>query len=362
MNSRPANATRVPRVAWIFLAGGLVIASSCSEAGSSSSGGTGGSGGTTTSSAGNGGTTTSSGGTTTSSGGTTTSSGGTGGLPCAPSCAAVSGISSECVAIEDNGGAATIRLRMAHMQFTKPAAFTAAQNPVIAGILAKGVTMNLPDCNLNGSGTFSWLLELDPQMNSLKMGGAFPVADPTQGYCFVNTALGSTLVAPVAVDASLDVDGHLSVPVGGNVVVPLFLTSKDDYILLPFRSTKILEATLSADRNCIGAYDVAALDPASQCLPPAFIDGAKLDAFMTLEDADTVPISPLKKTLCALLTGEDDGDPTMRHCKRDASSVITSKGDWCSATDAPATMACADAYKVSGDFAASAVEITGDCP
>ncbi len=39
-------------------------------------------------------------------------------------------------------------------------------------------------CNLDGSGTFSWLLQFDTTAGTLKTGGARPVAEPTTGYSF----------------------------------------------------------------------------------------------------------------------------------------------------------------------------------
>ena len=295
-------------------------------------------------------------------GSTTGGTGGSTGNACDPACDANKGITSDCVAIKDNASATKFGLRMSQLTINKPEALTAAKNPVVAGIISKGVTMNLPDCNLNGNGTFSWLLEFDTETGKLKTGGAYPVDDPTAGYCFVNATLSGSDVAPLVIDAKPDADGKFSVTVGGDVVVPIFLTSKDDYVLLPLSNAKIINATLSGDQNCMGKYDSASLDPSAMCLPPAFVNAASLDSYVTLENADTVPIASLKKTLCALLTGEDDGDATMKHCKRDANNVITSKGDWCAATDAAADANCADAFKLGADFAASAVEITGDCP
>lgn len=325
----------------VLVSGSLgLLAIGCGDGSGSSTGGTGGTGGTT----GTGGT-----------GGQTSS-------PCDPACDANAGITSECVSIKDNKDSMKFGLRMSQLTISKPDALTAGKNPVVAGIISKGVTMNLPDCNLNGNGTFSWLLEFDLAAGKLKTGGAYPVDDPTAGYCFVNADLSGTTVAPLVVDATPDADGKFSVEVGGDVVVPIFLTSKEDYVLLPLSNAKMINVTLSTDQNCIGTYDAASLDPAAMCLPPAFTNSATLDAYVTLENADAVPIASLKKTLCALLTGEDDGDATMKHCKRDANNVITSKGDWCSTTDMAADATCADAFKLGADFAASGVTITGDCP
>jgi hypothetical protein len=42
-------------------------------------------------------------------------------------------------------------------------------------------------------------------------------------------------------------------------------------------------------------------------------------------------------------------------CKRDSMNHIVLQGDWCSTTNAAATMGCADAERVSFGFAASSV-------
>jgi hypothetical protein len=94
-----------------------------------------------------------------------------------------------------------------------------------------------------------------------------------------------------------------------------------------------------------------------------FISGGSLDAYLSLEDADTVPVSFLGQSLCVLLT-EDAGaygykpvGSSTTVCKRDASGKILFQGNWCSLTNDAATAACADAMHVSAQFAASSVKI-----
>jgi hypothetical protein len=314
--------------------------------GCGNSGGSGGSGGSAT-------------------GGSSGGSGGAGGgAACSPDCAAVKGVKSECVAITDNSMAKTYGLRMAQLTITKPDALTAAKNPVVAPLISQGVLLNLKDCNLNGKGTFSWILQFDSAAGKLKTGGSPVVDDPTQGYCFVNKTYGMTKVAPITVDAMPDATGKFSVAKGGDVVVPIFLTDPNNPVLLPLSNARLINATLSADHNCIGKYNADKLDPTKNCQPQGddqtFTNGGTIDAYITLEAADTVPITDLKETMCVLLTGENDG-ATPKKCKRDAMGNITSKGDWCSKTDMAADATCADAFKLQADFAASAVKITGDC-
>ena len=337
--------------------------------GSGTSTNTGGGGTTSTTTEGGGGTTS----TTTEGGGgtggtTSTGGGGTGGTggssnACAPQCAANQGITSDCVAITDNTGLDTYGLRMAQFNLSKPAALT---NAIVAGLVDDGVTMNLPDCYLTGNGAFSWLLQFDSATGKLKTGGAKPSADPTAGYCFVNEMLGNTLVSPLELDAAPDADGNFTVAMGGDVAVPIFLnTSGSSFIILPLRDVRIVDAKLSADHNCIGKYNSNKLDPAELCEPSGgitrFENAAALDAAITLADADAIPISLLQgQSLCVLLTGEGEGTPPT--CKKDpATGKITSKGDWCQATNSPANANCADAFKVTAGLAASAVKITGDC-
>ncbi len=296
--------------------------------------------------------------------GGTGGAGGEGNGPCTPQCDANAGVVSDCVALVDNAGQSNYGLRMAQFALEKP---TALASPLVSGIVDDGITLNLPDCYLTGNGAFSWLLELDLATGKLKTGGAKPAADPTAGFCFVNETLGGTQVSPLVLDATPDANGKFSVAVGGDVVVPIFLTTDaSSYLLLPLRSAKIVDATVSADQNCIGDYNDGKLDPADLCEPTGdvkrFDPGAGIDAHITLADADTIKIDALGgQSLCVFLTGQGEGTP--KTCPKDpATGEITAKGDWCHATDSPATAACADAFKALGQFAASAVKINGDCP
>ncbi|MBK8257521.1 MAG: hypothetical protein IPK82_33235 [Polyangiaceae bacterium] len=279
---------------------------------------------------------------------------------CCASCEANKDVASDCIAIVDNSGLSTFGLRMAQLTLEKPAALT---NPVVAGLIESGVTMNLKDCNLTGDGTFSWILQFDKSTGKLKTGGAKPVDDPTTGYCFVNEMLGGQQVSPIEVDATPDANGNFTVATGGDVVVPIFLGTTADFVLLPLRDAKLTDGTISADQNCIGSYNAEKLLPEDSCEPSGdvtrFTDAGSLDAYITLEDADAVIINSLKQSLCVLLTGDagDGGDP--KKCSRDANGAIIAKGDWCSTTNS--ADGCQDAFKLGAKFAASAVKVTGDC-
>jgi len=324
-------------------------------------------GGGTSASTGGGGsgasTSTGGGGTSTSTGGGGSGASGGSGPGCVPQCAANQGVASDCIAITDNAGLSTYGLRMGQFKLSKPTALTSL---IVAGVINGGVTMNLPDCYLKGQGTFSWLLQFDAASGKLKTGGARPSSDPTAGYCFVNEVLGTTLVSPLELDAEPDAAGNFSVAVGGDVAVPIFLNAAgSSFIILPLRGARFIDATVSADHNCIGKYNGDKLDPAASCQPSGgvtlFENAATLDAAITLVDADAIPIDMLGgQSLCVLLTGEGEGTPAT--CKKDpATGEITSKGDWCQATNMPADATCADAFKVTAQLAASAVKITGDC-
>jgi hypothetical protein len=183
----------------------------------------------------------------------------------------------------------------------------------------------------------------------------------------VNETLSGYQVTPKEADAPLSA-GAFSADVG-DIIVPIFLdAAASTHVLLPLKATKLL-GTLSEDRNCIGKYNADKLDPANSCLaePPdtlPFENAGALEGFITLEHADGVIIEDLKQSLCVLLSGNaqmygDAGTPNK--CKRDMAGKIVYQGDWCAATNASADASCADAMKLSANFAASAVSITGMC-
>jgi hypothetical protein len=118
------------------------------------------------------------------------------------------------------------------------------------------------------------------------------------------------------------------------------------------------------ERDCIGRFDPEFLSKEQVCVEadpvPPFVDGGRLEAHVSLEEADRVVLTGFEMTLCAALAvdveawGEEKGDIT--RCRRE-NGVIAYRGDWCEATDAPADEGCADSMRFEADFAASAVEI-----
>jgi hypothetical protein len=326
--------------------------------------------GTTSSSSGWGTTSSSSGSTTTS----TASSGSSGstcaaGAPltgaCAPT-ASCAGAGSTCLALVSQPATTTPGFRMAEIVYTKPAAFTTG---VVASILQGSTAPNDTACNLEGSGTISWLLRFDTVAGTLETGGAKPVASPAGPYTFDDETVmqgafsfavhSLLLTAPLGAGCTFDSND-------GDVTLPLFQNSAGTSpVLLPLTSLR-LHGGMTADHGCIGRYDAEGLDPANACQPDtlhqSFTGGAALDGLIVLEDADKVVVSPLQESLCVLLAGNaatfgTSGPNGSQVCKRGANGAILFQGDWCAATNQAATATCADAVQVAATFAAQAVQI-----
>lgn len=295
--------------------------------------------------------------------GTTTSGTGTISDPCSPG-ASCAGSKSECLALTDYTDKPQFTLRMADLTLTAPAVLSSG---AVASIVKGGVTLNLAECNLAGTGTFSWLLQFDTATGKLKAGGAKPTATPANGYSFVNEMVGGFPIAPVEADAPIK-EGKFAMAMGVDLTIPIYLDADaKTVVLLPLHAAK-LTGTISADNNCIGKYNSKGLKPAENCTAtpddPAFIgaDGkadsdGTLDGFITLDEADKVEVSALKQSLCVILSGDpsqfgDNGTPTNK-CKRDVNGKILFEGDWCAASN---DTACKDSVKLKANYAASAVK------
>lgn len=312
---------------------------------------------------------------TSSSGSVTTSSGGSAcsdatpvGLPstaCTPTSPTCGASSSVCLATAHAHGAPNFGLRMAHIELSAPSSFT---NGVVKSVFQNSAAPSSPLCNLSGSATFNWLLRFDTTTGTLVTGAAKPVPDPSAGYTFVTGQVplgGLTFdVAPVTLSGPLSAACSVESS-AGDVLLPFYGDQAGNtYTILPLRRLRFFDTHVTPDHDCIGAFNAAGLDPANNCLPdaahPGFIDGGSFDAFMVLEDADEMLVGPLGETLCVLLAGDaqtwgDGGNP--HKCKRDAANHILFQGDWCSATNQPASGGCADAVRFAGSFAASGVAI-----
>lgn len=287
-----------------------------------------------------------------------------------PVCTAVD---SQCIAVHDNRDKTRFGLRMAQLTITKPDVLARG---LIAKVVAESLTMDLKQCYLNGTGAFSWLLELDTTTGTLRTGGApyTPDHNPRDGYCFANTTVGDFEVAPVEVDIALE-DGAFDAEID-TINVPIYSATNvgatpEEPLILPLHGVRLSDVKVSSDNNCIGQRN-SELSPDNHCLPdeehPAFINGGKLSGYITLEEVDKVIVDAARMSLCLLLARSlnDGGDYASgaepnNTCKRDENGKIIAKGDWCSSTNSPATADCADAFALGGEFAASAVEITGLC-
>ena len=275
--------------------------------------------------------------------------------------AACTDVQSECVALVDNSTNDKPVLRISNLKLNKPDALASA---FVQDLVTDGVLLNKAECRLDGKGTFTWLLEFDKANGTLRTGGA-PPSTPEEGYCFLSGELGGQDVSPIVTDVTVE-GGAFEFSEGSDVAVPVYLDETgENYVLLPLKSARIYDATISDDYNCIGQYNDGpdGLSPQDQCFPsnskPAFLSGAKLDGYITLEGADSVVIKELSSTLCTILAGEDDGADPVKKCVRDGTGAIAFKGDWCSTTNSAG--GCEDSVVLGADFAASAVKLAEGC-
>ncbi len=305
---------------------------------------------------------------------TSTGGGGTGGEepppPCHPDAPICNQVDSECLALEDNSDKDVFGLRVQSLDIWKPDAF--ATDPEYTAIM-QSLTLDLPECYLQGGGTINWILQLDTTTGTGMLGASNPGADPFDGYTFVDEIVEfepgvQFNVAPAFLSAAIDGEGNIDTSVIESIVIPIYLDQGASiFILMPVHKARIYDAKISADRNCIGRHNGDGLNPADGCLPDfvngpkAFIHAAKLDGYILLEEADDVivEIFGLNRSLCVILSqdpGEysDGGDP--QHCLLLAGE-IKFPGDWCSATNSGATPACHDAVYFGTAFAASGVKI-----
>jgi hypothetical protein len=299
-------------------------------------------------------------------GGSTGATTGPGGPTTCEPTAACAAVDKTCLGLVNNTGKTTFGLRMAELDLTAPAALTTG---IVKTTVQGDVGLDLKPCNLLGSGTFSWLLEFDTTAGTLKTGCAKPVTDPTMGYAFDMETINGFTIAPVTYTGiTPDSTGAFNVAMGQDLIVPIFLdAAATEVVLLPLKAARLTMGTLSASQNCIGSYNGSTLTVANSCqpVPPAtqFTDGASLDGYITLEDADTVIVSVLNESLCVLLSDASDagsmpGDGGINLCERDANGNIVFQGNWCASTNSAATSTCFDSVTLGANFAASSVLIT----
>jgi hypothetical protein len=292
--------------------------------------------------------------------------------PCAPTASVCTAVDSDCIAVHDNVGLDNFGLRIAQMTIFKPDAFASGLE---YGAITQALTMNLPDCHLAGGGTINLLVELDATTQTARIGGAKPVADPLDGYTFVNEVVEVAPqvflnVTPAQISGVIDEStGQVETDLIDSLIVPLYLNqAATDFIMVPIRQARVYDARISDDRNCVGSFNATELDPDKACLPElnkgikSFLEEAKLDGFVSLEEADDiiVTIFGLNRSLCVILAqdvGEFGSGSNPTVCARKGDGTIKFPGDWCSATNSPADPSCNDAARFFISFAASGVKI-----
>ncbi len=257
-----------------------------------------------------------------------------GGLPCSPP-ATCPAADKACIGLVSNQSLTKFGLRLSELDLTAPASFTTG---IVGQVVAGAVLPSVPACNIQGSATFSWLLQFDTVAGTLKTGGARPVTNPNLGYSFDDEMItqGTTTfhIQPVTYPGvTPDAAGTFSVTIGQDLVMPIFLDAAGtSVVLLPMHAVRLVMGTLSSNQDCIGSYDAAGLQPANNCQPdattPEFLDGGSLDGYITLEDADTVVIATLGESLCVLLSGNaamygmTKPGSNVTVCKRDPNNQI----------------------------------------
>ena len=273
-----------------------------------------------------------------------------------------------CLPMADNSKKAVYDFRLRRLLITAPPALT---NPAVGlglvqtSVIDQGVDLNAPQCGDHGKGAFNWLLRVDPTGDQITTGGAPPSPDPfNTGFCFYRHVLGSLDIEPAQASITFDDAGAFTTAPIALLNVPVFLSADagaadpSNVIILPLRNAVLQQAKLSANNNCIGSFNLQALDPGCNIADPSSCSkwhtAGSLGGVMTLEDADKVPLTILPETLCVLLTGTAP-DPNTHKCVRDTGGNIVAKGDYCSTSNKPGD--CQDSFWLSATFAGAAVTI-----
>jgi len=254
--------------------------------------------------------------------------------------------------------------RIRRLTIAAPPPLTEANSALVQEtVVDHGVNLNAPDCGENGDGSFTWLIHVDRGSNTLKTGGAPPSPDPFgQGYCFVDlVASGGLHLQPVTLPAHFTGSTFSTDPVP-KLNIGIFVQGDiNNLVILPISNATFQNVTISPDGNCIGSLNYTAMN--AQCVDfrqdcSKWKTAGSLGGFITLEEADKVPISILGgKSLCIFLTGAAGSQiaPDGLHCARDTNGKIVLQGDYCSSPAGPG--GCQDSYWLAATFAAAAVKI-----
>lgn len=291
-------------------------------------------------------------------GGSSSSSTSSGGTACQAQPAAACPIDHECLARTDNAKMSRYGLAVDGINLTTPPSLVAGVGNFLLDV---SFEPDEPECNTGGGETSRWLLVFDDANKTLTFGGATKAIDGRIGFEERDVQQGGEKlhVGPVTFDTTV-VSGELETTAKKDVVLPVVIdTSKPDMIL-PLHGVRLTGVKLSASHNCIGSFDTGVLAAQSGCGGISFPNnplgrGAHVQGFITLEEADAVVIDFASQTLCAALANYPViASGPITKCARE-NGVFTDRGDWCSATDAPATTDCADAFRIAADFGARAV-------
>jgi hypothetical protein len=274
-----------------------------------------------------------------------------------------------CLPMTDNKATApTYNFRMEQLSITAPPALA---SPLIAGLVVNpGVTLDDPSgkCGYgpvsDPIGAFSWLLSVDKTTSSVTTGGGSPTLDPYKtGYCFVKGNFGDagTAVAPLPDPVTFTGNTFSSkAPSKETLNVPIFLGKLSTELLapviLPIRGSQFSKVGISPDGNCIGDLNPewaaaagskcsqTSLGSATEGCPKWFTNGS-LAGYITLADANKVPVSTVGGTLCGILVTSVGAGHTC------AASDLN-MGDYCSTGGS-----CNDSVWLAATFAANAVKI-----
>lgn len=301
--------------------------------------------------------------------------------PSAPSCKLARGPGFECLSLHDNAAGGHGTYRMSQLEILKPAVLSGRF--LQDAVTTKEITLAMPECLLEGTGRFNWLLDVDWQAGTARTGGAHIPSNPFEGYCFIDGEVSGFHAQPVQLELQVGAAGPTTAfatkqPIA-SLFVPIYLDDAEaTSLLLPLHGVEILDGELSADNDCIGSWDGDGLSYDNNCKPDPTIgqrmqwkNGARLTAYITAEEADQVWIPQLQQTFCVTLSGDaleygeafEEGGLSGKRCKRDASGRIMAeaRADWCSATGQACAAPGADAFRLEGRFAASAVLVRDDC-
>lgn len=299
-------------------------------------------------------------------GGSGGSGGGTGGgcKPTAAECYAAGpdGAGNECLAKADNSGD-KYQLRVSQLEASSPVALI--QPFMQDSIITKKIDLKQQACYQSGEGEFNILFEFDTTQKTLTAGASIPqglIGAPKDGTCFAKfTDQGSSIdVGPVS--TSYSVSGDTYEATFDKLVIPIYINeAQDSYALLPLHQVDVT-ATLSKDHDCVGSYRAADLQP-PLCAPAegefAWKNGGTFNAYITVDEADTVDIVDLGESLCVLLSGDPANwkgpDGTCKSSDKYKSTQKLPEGDWCASTNSAS--GCKDSWHLATKFAASAIKI-----